>query len=192
MRGAMPCSRWSGLLDGPDLLPPEQQASKPSEPQGGGNSRLNGHLNAPQHPVARRNGKLQANLSEPPLGAEASAALRDRLVAEFNDLACGDDAAIWAHRSLVEKNKLTTADAQVVEENFQASLATPGTNKDQKAREAEQPSHARRKNRLRSKSIDKSVLAFPEPRRVRDREQLKQGQGSLVWFVAANLAMPTT
>jgi hypothetical protein len=36
-------------LDAPDLLPPEQQASKPSEPKGGGNSRLNGgHLHAPQ------------------------------------------------------------------------------------------------------------------------------------------------
>ena len=120
-------------LDAPDLLPPEQQASKPNEPQGGGNSRLNGgHLHAPQYPAARRDGKHQSKSSEPPLGAEASAALRDRLVAELNDLAGGDDAAIWAHRSLVEKNKLTAADAQSVEESFQAKLAsfaTPGTDK---------------------------------------------------------------
>ena len=49
-------------VDAPDLLPPEQQASKPNEPKGGGNSRLNGgHLHAPQRPAARRNGKLQSN-----------------------------------------------------------------------------------------------------------------------------------
>jgi hypothetical protein len=129
-------------LDAPDLLPPEQQASKPNEPKGGDNSRLNGgHLHAPQYPAARRTGKLQSNSSEPPLGTEASAAL-----AELSDLACGDDAAIWAHRSLVEKNKLTAVDAQFVEERFQArlaSFATPDTDKHQRAGEVTQPFTAR-------------------------------------------------
>jgi hypothetical protein len=170
-------------LDAPDLLPPEQQTTKPNEPQGDGNRRPNGgHLHAPQYSAARRSSKLQSNPSEPPLGAEASAALRDRLVAELSDLAGGDDAAIWAHRSLVEKNKLMAADAQSVEESFQAKLAsfaTPGTGKDQGAGEVEQPSDPRSsppagaKNRARSKSIDKSVLALPEPRRVRDREHVR-------------------
>ena len=165
-------------VDAPDLLPPEQQASKPDEPKTGGNSRLNGgHINAPQHPAVRRNGKLQSIPTEPTLGPEASAALRDRLVAELNDLACGDDAAIWAHRSLVEKNKLTAADAQSVEETFQT---TSGTDNSQKAGEAEQPLTTRSprsakepKNRSRSKAIDKSVLALPEPRRVRDRDHVR-------------------
>ena len=72
-------------LDAPDLLPPEQQTVKPHEPQGGGNSRLNGgHVHAPQHSAARRNGKLQSIPTEPTLGPEASAALRDRLVGELN------------------------------------------------------------------------------------------------------------
>src|SRR5271169_464836 len=36
-------------VDAPDIVVPEQQASKPNEPQGGGNSRLNGGpLHAPQ------------------------------------------------------------------------------------------------------------------------------------------------
>jgi ERF superfamily len=173
-------------LDAPDLLPPEQQASKPNEPKGGGNSRLNGggHIHAPQRPAVRRNGKLQAIPAEPALGPEASAALRDRLVAELNDLACGDDAAIWAHRSLVEKNKLMAADAQCVEETFQAKLAilvASGTDNLQRAGEAEQPLTTRSprsakepKNRSRSKAIDKSVLALPEPRRVRDRDHVRQ------------------
>ena len=75
-------------------------------------------IHAPQRPAVRRNGKLQSSSCEPTLGPEASAALRDRLLGELNDLACGDDAAIWAHRSLVEKNKLTAADAQCVEESL--------------------------------------------------------------------------
>jgi hypothetical protein len=109
--------------------------------------------------------------------------LRDRLIGELSDLACGDDAAIWAHRSLVEKNKLTTADAQSVEESFQAKLAAfamPDTDKQQRAGEGvAQPSTtqsspaAKPKTRLRSKAIDKSVLALPEPRRVRDRDHVR-------------------
>jgi len=172
-------------VDAPDLLPPEQQASKPNEPKGGGNTRLNGgHLNPPQYPAARRSGKLRSNASEPPLGAETSAALRDRLVAELSDLTCSDDAAIWAHRSLVEKNKLMAADAQCVEETFQAKLAifvVSGTDDPQRSGEAEQllttrsPRSAKKpKNRSRSKAIDKSVLALPEPRRARDRDHVRQ------------------
>jgi len=166
-------------VDAPDLLPPEQQASKPSEPKGGGNSRLNGgHL----HPAARRTGKIQTNPAEPPLGAEASAALRDRLLGEIKELAGGDEAALWAHRSLAEKNKLTAADALRVEEAFQArlaSFATPDTDKPHRAGEVAQPSTAQisppaePKNKSRPKRIDKSVLALPEPRRVRDRDHVR-------------------
>src|ERR1700680_992621 len=59
-------------LDAPDLLPPEQQTTKPNEPQGDGNRRPNGgHPHAPQSSAARRSSKLQSNPSEPPLGAEA-------------------------------------------------------------------------------------------------------------------------
>ena len=35
-----------------------------------------------------------------------------------------DDAAAWAHRNLAAKNTLTAADAQIVEERFQARLST--------------------------------------------------------------------
>jgi ERF superfamily len=171
-------------VDAPDLLPPEQQASKPNEAKAGGNSRPNGggHIHAPQSPAVRGNGKFQSLPSEPTLRPEASAALRDRLVAELSDLACGDDAAIWAHRSLVEKNKLTAADAQCVQETFQArlaSFATHGTGEPQRAGEVGPPLTAQRspraepKSRSRPKAIDKNVLALPEPRRVRDRDHVR-------------------
>jgi ERF superfamily len=171
-------------VDAPDLLPPEQQTAKPFEPKARGNSQLNGdgHIHAPQRPAVRRNGKLQSIPSEPTLGPEASAALRDRLIAELGELASGDDAAIWAHRSLVEKNRLMTADAQSVEESFQARLAafaTPDADKSHRAGEVTQPLAAQAsatvepKNRARSEAIDKSVLALSEPRRVRDREHVR-------------------
>jgi ERF superfamily len=170
-------------LDAPDLLPPAKQESKPNEPQVGGHSRSNGgHLHAPQRPAARHNGKLQSIPSEPPLGAEASAELRDRLLGQINELAGGDEAALWAHRSLAEKNKLTAADALRVEESFQArlaSLATADTDNPQQEGNLTQPStvqsspQARPKNRSRSKVIDKSTLALPEPRRVRDRNHVR-------------------
>jgi hypothetical protein len=173
-------------LDAPDLLPPDQQASKPYEPTTGGNSRLNGdgRIHAPQRAAVRGNGKLQSIASEPTLDAEASATLRDRLIAELGELASGDDAAIWAHRSLVEKNKLTAADAQSVEESFQArlvSFAVPRADEARKAGEVSEPPTAyaphpakEPKAKSRSKEIDKSVLALPEPRRVRDRDHVRQ------------------
>jgi ERF superfamily len=169
--------------DAPDLLPPERQASKPNEPNDGGNSRLNGgHLHARQYPAARRNGKVQTNLVEPTLGREASAALRDRLLGEINELAGGDEAALWAHRSLAEKNKLTAADAQRVEEAFQARLAAfaiPVAAEPQTSGQAELLSVAhdsrlaKTKKPTRAKAIDKSALALAEPRRIRDRDHVR-------------------
>ena len=171
-------------VDAPDLLPPEQQASKPSEPKGSGNSGLNGgHLHAPQYPAARRNGKLQSNLVEPTLRPEASAALRDRLLGEIDELAGGDEAALWAHRSLAEKNKLTAADALLVEAAFQARLAgfatIPEAAEPQTSGQAEQlsaahdPPPVETKKRTRAKAIDKGALALSEPRRIRDRDHVR-------------------
>jgi hypothetical protein len=114
------------------------------------------------------------------LGPQASAELRDRLIAEVNELGSGDDAALWAHRSLGEKNKLTAADAQRVEDAFQATLANIATG-DTELRQMPKgplktsptPSAGKAKHRARPKAIDKSVLALPEPRRVRDRNHVK-------------------
>jgi hypothetical protein len=170
-------------VDAPDLLPPAQQASKPNEPKAGGNSRPNGsgQIHAPQSPAVRRNGRFQSLPSEPPLGAEASAVLRNRLVAELSDLACSDDAAIWAHRSLVEKNKLTVADAQVVEASFQArmtSFASPvesqTSGQTERAVKPQKPKPVQpKKRRSQPKGIDKSALLLAEPRRIRDREHVR-------------------
>jgi hypothetical protein len=58
------------------------------------------------------------------LGTEASAILRDRLLEELNGVSSGDDAALWAHRHLPERNRPNVADAERVDETFRAKLAT--------------------------------------------------------------------
>ena len=51
------------------------------------------------------------------------AELRARMIVEIGALQSGDDAAMWAHRSLSLKNTLTSDDAQQVEANFVANIA---------------------------------------------------------------------
>ena len=108
-------------LDAPDLASPQQQSPGPERPKGNGT--LNGgKLHAPYPAAGRSTAKVRSVPREPALGPDASAELRDRLLGELNVLASGDDAALWAHRSLPQKNKLIAADAQRVEEAFQATM----------------------------------------------------------------------
>src|SRR5580700_542225 len=112
-------------LDAPDLLPPEHPVSKHDEPNRTGNSRLNGgRQHSPQRAGDHRVHTAHSRSAEQMLEPEASAVLRDRFVTELEDLSTGDDAAVWAHRSLPEKNKLTPPDAQLVEEAFQEKITT--------------------------------------------------------------------
>ena len=93
---------------------------------------------------------------------------------------------MWAHRSLPEKNRLTAADAQTVEQAFQARMAAFTTNVDefdQRPARVERPeassstlpdlSRVPGRKRSRAKRIDKSALALPEPRRIRDRDHVR-------------------
>jgi hypothetical protein len=58
------------------------------------------------------------------LAPEQSANLRERLFAQLVDINSPDEAVAWAHRNLAAKNSLTAGDAKVVEERFQARLAS--------------------------------------------------------------------
>ena len=62
---------------------------------------------------------------KPALGVEPSAALREQLVKEINDLSGDEALAIWAHRRLPAKNTLTSDDARLVETAYQAALDAP-------------------------------------------------------------------
>jgi hypothetical protein len=167
-------------LDAPDLATPRQQSPGPERPKGNG-SLDGGQFHAPYPAAGRSTAKVRSFPRDPALGAEASAELRDRLLRELNEFASGDEAALWAHRSLPEKNKLIAADAQCVEQAFQAKMTTvalpaephtPG--------QSEQPSKPHRskpaqpkKRWSQPKGIDKSTLHLAEPRRIRDREHVR-------------------
>jgi hypothetical protein len=117
----------------------------------------------------------------PALGPEASAKLRDRLLHELNELASGDEAALWAYRSLPAKNRLIAADADRVEQAFQArmtSFASPvepqtSGQTDRAVKPHKSKPVQLRKRRSQPKGIDKSALHLAEPRRVRDREHVR-------------------
>lgn len=72
-----------------------------------------------------RNGTIHGPRSKPVLGAESSAALRDQLLKEINDLTDGDELALWAHRRIAAKNTLTSNDASVVEAAYRGLLEAP-------------------------------------------------------------------
>src|SRR6202166_798676 len=110
-------------VDAPDLVTPRQPISGPERPRGNG-SLNGGQLHAPRPPAGRWHAKAGSTAAEPPLGSKASAELRDRLLGELDELASGDEAALWAHRSLPEENKLIAADALRVEESFQSRLSS--------------------------------------------------------------------
>ncbi len=167
-------------LDAPELLPPERQTSKTNEPMGDG-SLNGGQLHAPYPAAGRSTAKVRSVSREPALGAEASAQLRDRLLRELKELTSGDEAALWAHRSLPEKNRLIAADAQHVEQAFQARMVTFATpvepqtsgQTERAAKPLKSKSVQPKNRRSQPKGIDKSVLLLAEPRRIRDREHVR-------------------
>jgi hypothetical protein len=171
-------------LDAPDLATQSTQTSRIEKQTRKEHGRLNGRgLHNPATPTnIRRDAKVGANSAGLMLGLEASVALRDGLLAELDRLGCADDAAIWAQRRLPEKNKLTAPDAQCIEEAFTAKLASflvSAANPSHTLQQTERPltPHAPDpdglEKRSRSNLIDKSELALPEPRRIRDRGHVK-------------------
>ena len=190
-------------LDAPDLTTPGQQP--PPGPErlkqgstdqldgsgngssgGGGGWRPNGgRYHGPRTSAVRRDGKLYSHPAGPMLEPGLSAELRNRLIAELNVLEGADEAALWAHRCLPQKNRMTADDAQRIEAAFQGKLKSfeppfPSAVTDPQAtRKAEQPlaqhglGPAGPGKRSRAKGIDKTGLTLPEPRRVRDREHVR-------------------
>jgi hypothetical protein len=152
-------------LDAPDLIGPVAQTVKLSiESKSIGNG---GH----QAGSNRRAGRGRANKFSSPspdseLSVALSASLRAELLREIEDLGAAEDAALWAQRRLPAKNQLSAADAQQVEEAFADKLALihpqNASVDDQGITE-----------KTGISEIDKSILAFPEPRRIRDRDHIR-------------------
>jgi hypothetical protein len=165
-------------LDAPDLVSPTAPSAKLETPTGIKKGHLNRGPEASTQQVLTRR-KAVSGSSKPILDPQPSAALRDQLVAELKDLKSADEAANWAHRVLGVKNSLTAADADFIEEAFGTKLATFAidtaagleTTQEKEFPRTQRPS-GRGKKRLRSGVIDKSVLALPEQRRIRDRDHV--------------------
>ncbi len=177
-------------LDAPDLDAPTVPSTRPEQNTGGGN-RVNGRRRyaAPPRPYQRRTSAFLPLVpsSDHP---EASAVLCRQLLAEVAGISSSEEAATWAQGALGAKNRLTATDAASVEQAFESRLATlasqdteaavPPQAKAEPVQGRKEPP-ARRRTRKRQRSavtainttIDKSVLAIPEPRRVRDRDHVK-------------------
>jgi ERF superfamily protein len=168
-------------LDAPDLKAPTAQNIGLVTPSADTNSRLNGR----QGPSAHKRARAASSDRPPILEPEASARLRDQLLAGLEDIASAEDAAIWAHRILGAKNTLTAVDARMIEDAFQARLIILGGTANADIIDAPLPLVASETQdsstfvlaapaaRLVSKNVDKSRLAHPEPRRFRDKDHVK-------------------
>jgi hypothetical protein len=174
-------------IDAPDLIAPTTPSgtAKPTTQKNGG---LNGgQRQSPRHfPSDRRTGYHGARIARPfppMLDAEASAALRDQLTAELEAIGSAEEAATWAHRVIGAKASLVAADAKRIEDAFQQRLVmfegTGGISPSPDNRSQRPAASSRKRRSFRSTratnagGIDKSELAYPEPRRVRDREHVR-------------------
>jgi hypothetical protein len=152
-------------LDAPDLTDPAPETEKPGLKSKSGE--IAGQQTASGRPTRRGSAKKSASASlESDLSAALSASLQAELLREIEALSAADDAALWAQRRLVAKNQLSAADAQQVEEAFAAKLAMIPA-------QSAQTGHAPTSEKIATPLIDKSVLMFPEPRRVRDRDHIR-------------------
>jgi hypothetical protein len=97
-------------LDAPDLN---------GRPQSGGAANVGAtSALAPSQRSRRPGGNGNDRRLRPILDPDSSAVLRDQLVHEVASVGSAAEAAQWAHTALPVKNKLTAADARVVELAF--------------------------------------------------------------------------
>ncbi|HEY1982449.1 MAG TPA: ERF family protein [Xanthobacteraceae bacterium] len=151
-------------LDAPDLLTAaDSPPTAPDLTSGEGPRREQ----APPTPPPRQ-ANAPSPRSPPPLTPAASAELREQLLGQVSALGCGDEAALWAQRTLPAKNRLAAPDAEQVEEAFRARLTTFDPVAPPTEESAPPPT-----TRARAPVIDKSSLALPEPRRLRDRDHVR-------------------
>ena len=108
---------------------------------------------------------------DPVLSAEASATPRDQLLAELEGLGLKDDLDAWALRTWPKVNTLVPADGDKVREAFQARFTRLQSASMQDLPPAE--ANPLTPNDETRSPIDKSVLAMPEPKWIRDKQHLR-------------------
>src|SRR5262249_11493436 len=106
---------------------------------------------------------------------EQSAALRGQLITELENIRSAEEAANWAHRVMGAKNTLAGGDADRVGRASQERLvsitaAAAAASIKEAERSVRGPGRSKKR---RTSFVDKSILALPAPRRIRDREHVK-------------------
>jgi hypothetical protein len=158
-------------LDAPNLMDPAPETGKLKiNSKSGGNG---GQQLGSVRPAGRGAGNKPASASlQPELSTVLSASLRIELLREIDGLNSADEAALWAQRRLVAKNQLSAADARQVEEAFATKLAVIPPETDTKADDV--TTAFTDQNLIENTpQINKSVLEFPEPRRIRDPDHIR-------------------
>src|SRR5262249_38451178 len=113
------------------------------------------------------------------LDPEQSAALREKLLIEIENITSADLAAAWARGALTAKNSLTATDAKLVEDTFERRLSelpssdgAASSNDDPPVPQIAAP-QTESTDAGQAKGIDKSILTVAAPRRYRSREHLR-------------------
>lgn len=121
---------------------------------------------------ARSNHSRTAKARPTKLSLEGSIALRNQLVSELEQFKQPGPLTAWAHRALPLKNQLSTPDAQVVEDAFDAKLTQLGETTP--ARELKgQRSFNNDRESAGGEPSAQAVIVISKPVRERDREHLK-------------------
>ncbi len=178
-------------IDAPDLdIPRHPPRSERRDNSGGATTRGAGPSYYSKTPD-RGGGATRKGVSHAVLSPDQSRSLRDRLLGELADLGSVEAITVWAHQNLSAKSSLTASDAHDVEKAFQAKSGalecaevktaddTYLSKAQSKAIDAAGSRRSRGKKRIAR--IDKSLLAIPEPRRVRDRDHCQVRGGPVVF-----------
>jgi hypothetical protein len=175
-----------GIAGEDDLDAPDLDVAQPVDASADAASHHRPRPNGGDGQLGRKpSAKARAEPSPAPadsgLRRKLSAVLRDQLLRDLTTLNSAEGAAVWARRILPAKNTLYEEDARQVEEAFQAKLtAINGQSNDASGSDCHNEPQAQPTigdvaipTGHALEAIEKSELAHPEPRRVRDKDHLR-------------------
>ncbi len=180
-----------GIAGEDDIDAPDLEALERSQPIGldrqasNGHTRPNGaHKNSARVSPVNHARNRSSTLTNTALKERLSTILRDQLIAQLGEIDSSESAATWVRRILPAKDSLTSANARELEDAFKAKLAALDNGAVQNtslqrlepnyaAHSSRERRNARSRKNLAGDTIDKSELAHPEPRRLRDRDHVR-------------------
>ena len=157
-------------VDAPDLIESQETARLRVANKNAGNARRQRVLDRPAGRGKANSGSASLKRE---LSSALSASLRTELLREIEDLSAADDAALWARRRLRAKNQLCAADARQLEEAFAAKLILIPRQSAETGNTSTELCDQSLTEQIEAPRIDKGVLVFPEPRRLRDRHHVR-------------------